>query len=92
MRKIALLGSTGSIGRNTIEVLKSLNKNGYPLSIVFLSSFSNSKLLIEQIKSLKPAFSCIIDETSYNFVDKNCDQENCKLLKGLDGILEFIKL
>ena len=51
MKKIAILGSTGSIGRQTLEVI-SENKNIF--SIELLSAYSNYKLLISQAKKFKP--------------------------------------
>ena len=46
-KKIAILGSTGSIGRSTLDVIKRDKKN---FSIILLSANNNYKKLIEQAK------------------------------------------
>lgn len=52
MKNIVVLGSTGSIGKNTLEVVRNLKDK---FRIVGLSSNSNWELLVEQIKEFKPA-------------------------------------
>ena len=49
-KKIAILGSTGSIGKSTLEVIKKDKKN---FDIVLLTANNNYKKLIEQAKNLK---------------------------------------
>lgn len=59
-KKVTILGSTGSIGENTVDLLKAkLDK----FEIVALSAGSNVELLIEQVKILKPKFVAIADES-----------------------------
>ena len=50
-KKIAILGSTGSIGKSTLEVIKRDKKN---FEIVLLSANNNYKKLIQQAKEFKP--------------------------------------
>ena len=49
-KKIAILGSTGSIGRSTIEIVKKNNNN---FDVVLLSANENYKSLIRQAKEIK---------------------------------------
>ncbi|MCK4533787.1 1-deoxy-D-xylulose-5-phosphate reductoisomerase, partial [bacterium] len=51
MKRISILGSTGSIGVNTLRVIKSLGE-GY--KVVGLSARRNVNLLVKQIKEFKP--------------------------------------
>ena len=46
-KKISILGSTGSIGVNTLDVIDTLKED---FDVVYLSTFQNNKLIIEQAK------------------------------------------
>ncbi len=66
VKKIAILGSTGSIGRNALLVISSLGVRGSSLEkektqyeIVALSAHSNVELLAEQARRYKPKFIAI---------------------------------
>ncbi|MCP4393083.1 MAG: 1-deoxy-D-xylulose-5-phosphate reductoisomerase [Alphaproteobacteria bacterium] len=61
-RKITILGSTGSIGTSTVDVI-SRNKELYDVQAI--TANSNVKLLAEQAKLLKPSFVATADETKY---------------------------
>ena len=58
MKKIAVLGSTGSIGTQTLEVVR-YNKD---IQVTALAAGSNVKLLEEQIREFKPRLACLWDE------------------------------
>jgi len=88
MKKVIVFGSTGSIGLNTIEVLKNLND----YKITGLAAFSNYKLLIQQSQSLKPQCVALINEKYYNNVKKNLkDLKDIKIFCCESGLLEMIK-
>ena len=57
-RRISILGSTGSIGRQALEVIEKLNDK---FEIVALAAGSNVDLLNEQIKKFKPKYACASD-------------------------------
>lgn len=57
-RKISILGSTGSIGRQALEVIEKLQDK---FEIIALSAGSNTDLLNEQIKKFKPKYACASD-------------------------------
>jgi 1-deoxy-D-xylulose-5-phosphate reductoisomerase len=52
-KKICILGSTGSIGRSTLEII---SKNKKDFDVVLLSGNNNIKLLISQAKKFKPKY------------------------------------
>ena len=54
-RKISILGSTGSIGRQALEVIEKLNDK---FEIIALTAGNNIELLNEQIKKFKPKYAC----------------------------------
>ena len=57
MMRLALLGSTGSIGTQTLEVVRSLQDNGIPVEISVLAAKSNIQLLEQQIRAFCPRAS-----------------------------------
>lgn len=59
-KRVVVLGSTGSIGVNTLKVLENLQGE---FELVGLITNSNSTLLSEQIDQFKPKFACLIDES-----------------------------
>ena len=71
-KKIAILGSTGSIGQSTLKVIKK-NKNNF--SIVLLSANNNYKKLIDQAKYFK-AESVLIKNTKFYQKVKNSLKKN----------------
>ena len=58
MKKIAVLGSTGSIGTQTLEVVR-YNKD---IQVTALAAGGNVKLMEEQIREFKPRLACLWDE------------------------------
>lgn len=91
MKRIAVLGSTGSIGRNTLEVVRNLNSNGYPVSVEYLTANSNVKLLHEQIAEFNPKAAAIIDKIAFEDVKSGSVSIRSEILYGSKGILEIIK-
>lgn len=81
--KISLLGSTGSIGTQTISVARNLG-----LEITALSANSNLKLLEEQCREFKPKRVCIGKE-KYNELKIALADMNVEILCGDEGILEI---
>ena len=59
MRRLSILGSTGSIGRNTLEIVARFPER---YSVVALAAKSNLKLLCEQIRRFKPELAVVYDE------------------------------
>ena len=61
-KKIAILGSTGSIGRSSLEVLKNNTKK---FKIILLSANSNYSLIRKQIKRYKPKYFVVNDRITF---------------------------
>ena len=80
MKNVVVLGSTGSIGRNTLRVLSNFVDR---LSVFGLSANTNIDLLKEQIKRFKPKKVVITDEGSFqSFKEEN----KTEILFGMDGL------
>ena len=67
-KKIAILGSTGSIGKKTLDILRNDKKN---FDIFLLTANKNTSLLIKQIKEFNPKNIIITDDKNYKIVKKN---------------------
>ena len=68
MKKIAILGSTGSIGQQTIEILR---KDKKKFKVLLLTANKNHFLLSKQIKEFKVKNVIIADKKSYLILKKN---------------------
>ena len=60
MKKISLLGSTGSIGVNTLDVI---DRNPEKFQVLAMSAGSNVDLFAEQVRKFKPKIASLFDST-----------------------------
>lgn len=88
---IAILGSTGSIGCNTLKVVHNLNKNNFPVKVKYLSTNSQIELLAEQVQQFKPDAVVITDETKRKEFVEKYSFENLEVLCGIEGLNEISK-
>jgi len=86
MKKIVLLGSTGSIGKSTLEVVSKFPRQ---FKIIGLSTHRNTMLLKKQIEQFKPKTVVITEEKSFNRFRKNNPDLRGKPLFGLEGLEEL---
>jgi 1-deoxy-D-xylulose-5-phosphate reductoisomerase len=91
MKNIAVLGSTGSIGKNTLEVVRNLNKNDFHVTVKYLSANSNVELLCQQIEEFKPIAAVIYKEECFELLKNRSLKHKCELLSGKDGLSEIMK-
>ena len=83
-KKITILGSTGSIGVNALNVINNLN-----IDLIGLSANTNSQLLIEQAKKFQPESVSIVDEDAYLIVKDALKNTSIDVLCGKNGLLEI---
>ena len=86
MKKITILGSTGSIGVNALSVI---DNNPNEFSIVGLSAYKNGDRLVEQVKKYEPEFVSIVDGEAAHRVEHELGTFDVKILKGREGLLEL---
>jgi len=86
LRKIALLGSTGSIGVNALKVASSLKDK---IRIIALSADSNIKLLAEQARVFKPSVICVRDSLLAAKIKKMVPS-GTEILCGNDGLEDIV--
>ena len=71
--------------------MRNLNRNGYPVSVEYLTANSNSALLLEQINEFKPKAAAIISKSSFEKLRNNPSETGYELLYGEEGMMEIIK-
>ena len=88
MKKIAILGSTGSIGTQTLEVIAD-QKDHFMVEV--LTAHKNADLLIQQAKQFKPNAVVIVDETQYERVKSELWSEGIKVYAGEKSLVEVVQ-
>lgn len=84
MKKIAILGSTGSIGTQTLDIV---DQNQGDLQVVALAAGSNITLLEQQARKYKPAFVAVWDEERANELKQKLADTQITVASGMDGLL-----
>ena len=84
MKKVAILGSTGSIGTQTLEVVR---ENG-DLQITALAASGNVDLMEKQIREFHPALAAMWTEEKAKELRDRVKDFPVKVVSGMDGLLE----
>lgn len=82
IQNISILGSTGSIGTQTLDVVDKLH-----LNVTALTANSNVKLMEEQIRKYKPQIAVLFDESKAKELKLAVKDTNTKVLGGMDGLI-----
>lgn len=88
MKKIAILGSTGSIGTQTLDVVRA---NG-DIEVAAIAAGSNIKMLEAQIREFSPAVCGVWDEGKAKELAQNVSDTNTKIVCGMDGLMEIAEM
>lgn len=86
MKNISILGSTGSIGTQTLDVVE---RQSGKYQIIGITGNSNIKLLEEQTRRFAPKFVAVADEKLYNDLKNAVSDTNTKVLSGVEGLCEI---
>lgn len=81
IKNISILGSTGSIGTQTLDVVDKLN-----LNVVALTASTNIDLLEEQVRKYKPQLAVVFDEAKAKVFKDNIKDTDTLVLSGMDGL------
>ena len=84
MKKIAILGSTGSIGTQTLEVVRA---NG-DIEVLGIAAGSNIRLLEEQIREFHPRLAAVWSEEKARELKLRVADTDTRVVSGMDGLLE----
>ena len=86
VKNISIIGSTGSIGTQTLDVARKLG-----LGITALSAYGQIDLLEAQIREFKPKLAAVFDETKAAELRIKTADTGTKILSGMDGLLEIAR-
>lgn len=83
VKNISVLGSTGSIGTQALDVVDNLN-----LNVSALTANTNIKILEEQVRKYSPALAVVFDESKFSEFKGNIADTNTKVSCGMEGLIE----
>ena len=86
-KRLAILGSTGSIGTQTLDVVR---RNPGRFEVYAICAHHNVELLVQQALEFRPEVVCIADETLYETVKSQLTTINCKVWAGADAIAQMV--
>ena len=86
MKYLSILGSTGSIGTQTLDIVRQFPNE---FKVVGLSSNKNSDLLLKQIKEFRPKAVAIMDKSK---VDDLLNFSSCQVFSGIEGLNKIASL
>lgn len=84
MKKIAVLGSTGSIGTQTLEVVR----NNKDIQVTALAAGSSVELLEKQVREFLPRIVCVFQEEKAEDLKLRIKDLHVKVVSGMDGLIE----
>ncbi|WP_295249404.1 1-deoxy-D-xylulose-5-phosphate reductoisomerase, partial [Ruminococcus sp.] len=87
VNSLSILGSTGSIGTQTLDVVDKLN-----LKVSALTASTNIKLLEEQVRKYKPELAVVFNEEKAKEFKDNIKDTSTRVLSGMDGLIEAATL
>ncbi len=88
-KKIAILGSTGSIGTQALEVVR---QNPDKFEIEVLTAYSNADLLLKQALEFQPNTVVIVDESKYDFLSNELWKEEIKTYAGESSLEDVVQM
>ncbi len=88
-KRIAILGSTGSIGTQALEVIAA-HPDAFEVEV--LTAQQNAVLLVEQAKRFKPNAVVIVNEEHYPFVKSELSRTDCKVYAGENALSSVVQM
>ncbi len=85
MKNIAILGSTGSVGTQTLDIVR---EHRDLLKVTALAAGSNIALLEEQIREFMPKVVCVFDQEKAGQLKSNIKDLDVSVVSGMDGLIE----
>ncbi|NLY49127.1 MAG: 1-deoxy-D-xylulose-5-phosphate reductoisomerase [Clostridiales bacterium] len=84
MKNIAVLGSTGSIGMQTLEIAREYADD---IRVAVLAAHSNIELLEQQVREFKPGLVCVYDEDKARLLKDRVNDLDVRVTAGMDGLI-----
>lgn len=86
--KISILGSTGSIGTQTLDIIRRTGD----IKVMGLAAGRSVSALEEQIREFKPALACLFDEKAADDLRRRVADLDVRVVSGMDGLIEVVTL
>ena len=85
MKRISILGSTGSIGQSTLSVVEKYQDR---FTVVALAAGNNVELLERQVRKFRPSIVSVVSERSAEDLKKRCSDLSVRILFGVEGMIQ----
>lgn len=89
MKNITILGSTGSIGTQTLEIVRDYSDE---LRVVAIAANRQVELMERQIREFHPLYACMCDEAAAKDLAARIADTDTKVVSGMDGLIEVSTL
>ena len=91
MRNISILGATGSIGTQTLDVIRNSTEK---INLIGITANSSVNKVIEIINEFSPKYVAMMDANCANEIKEYCNKNNfdIKVLEGIDGLIKVASL
>ncbi len=89
MKRLTILGSTGSIGTQTLDIVRDYSR---ALEVAAISGNTNVELIERQIREFKPEYATMMDEASAKALKERVADTDTKILSGIEGLMEISTL
>lgn len=87
MKTISLIGSTGSIGKQTLEVCRK-----HSIKVKALAAHKNANLLEQQAREFLPECVCVYDEKQYKYLREKLSDTSITILTGMEGLCSIASI
>ena len=84
MKKIAILGSTGSIGTQTLDIVREQKD----IEVVALAAGNNITLLEQQVREFSPKLVCVFKEEAAEALKIKIADTDTKVVSGMEGLID----
>lgn len=89
MKKIGILGSTGSIGTQTLEIVRNYKED---IEVTALAAGRNAEALERQIREFHPKVAALFDASAAKDLQERIKDTDVKVLTGMEGLLEIASM
>ena len=85
MKKISILGSTGSIGQSTLSVIEKFPER---FTVVALAAGNNIELFEKQVRQFRPSIVSVVSERSAADLKRRCGDLSVRIFSGVEGMIQ----
>lgn len=87
VKNVSILGSTGSIGTQSLEVIKNLKNNGNNIEVLAMTANKSIDLFEKQVREFKPRLAVLTDEEKAEELKKRLADTDIRVESGMEGLV-----